>query len=141
MRSEKPRPRRREESLVQRRKDMSARNFLRAFGMVFLLCGTAGSSEGQVGSVVTWPFEQIGSGVNRALLFAQDRRLFDSATAREPSSAPKEGVAPLFGGFGDGSGIAGGLQYTKSFAGGWRATVSGRLSTYVYQRYAFSLTK
>src|SRR5690349_14809030 len=138
MPSEKPRPNRREEFPVQCRKIMSARNSLRVFGMVLLLCGTSGSSEAQVGSVVKWPFEQVGAGINRALLFAQDRRLLGVATARDPGAGPKEGLAPLFGGFGDGSGLTGGLQYTKSFADGWRATASGRLSTRIYQRYTFS---
>src|SRR5262245_20951716 len=141
MRSEKPRPKRREESLVQCRKNMSGRKFLRVFGMVFFLSGTAGSSEAQIGSVVKWPFEQVGAGLNRALLFAQERQLFVSATRRDPGPAPKEGLAPLFGGFGDGTGLSGGLQYTKSFADGWRSTVSGRLSTRAYQRYTFTVAK
>ena len=122
---------------------MSARNCLRILGMVFFFCGTGVSSEAQVGPVVKWPFVQIGAGVNKALLFVESRPLFRSVTARDrdPGSGPKEGVAPLFGGFGDGSGLAGGLQYTKPFAEGWRATVSGRLSTHAYQRYVFSLNK
>src|SRR6185436_7376665 len=98
MRSEKPRPMRHEESSVQCRKNMSARNFLRVFGMVFLLCGNPGSSGAQVGAVVKWPFEQMGAGLNKALLFAQDRRLLPSTVARDPGSVPKEGLAPLFGG-------------------------------------------
>ena len=63
---------------------MSARNSLRVFAVVLLLCGTAGSSEAQVGSVVKWPFEQVGAGINRALLFAEDRR---SRSSPRPESA------------------------------------------------------
>jgi hypothetical protein len=73
---------------------MSAQNFLRVFGVVFLLCGNPGTSGAQVGSVVKWPFERIGAGLNRALLFAQNRRLFDSAGARDPGSEAKDGLAP-----------------------------------------------
>jgi len=121
---------------------MSARNSLRVLGIVFLLCGTGVSSEAQVGSVVQWPVKQIGAGMNRALLFAENTQLFRSiARDRDQGSGPKEGLAPLFGGLGDGSGLAGGLQYTKLVAEGWRATVSGRLSTHAYQRYVFSLNK
>ena len=120
---------------------MSARNSLRVFGIVFLLWGTGVSSEAQVGSVVQWPIKQLGAGVNRAFLFVQDRRLIGLGTNKDSGSGPKEGLAPLFGGFGDGSGLAGGLQYTKTLAEGWRGTVSGRLSTHSYQRYVFSLTK
>src|SRR5262245_56177858 len=117
------------------------RHVFSVLGMLLFLNGAITPAEAQVGAPIRWTFNQIGGAMNKGLLFAEKRRYFIPSTARDPSSGPREGFSPVFCGFGDGTRMTGGLQYSRSFAPGTLATVSGRVSTRLYQRYIFSLTK
>jgi len=111
--------------------------YLCRLGILLLLCGIPISSFAQYGPVA-WPFHEIGKGLNRTFLYLDAHQYFMSG---DNSSEAPIGFRPLFGGLGDGSGLAGGLQYSKPIVLGIRATGNAEISTYKYQKYTVALTK
>jgi outer membrane protein assembly factor BamA len=90
----------------------------------------------QAGAAIRLPFHYAGTAINRSLLYLQSHDYFVPN-----KDGAKNRFRPLLGGLGDGSGLAGGLEFRQTIPGRMRVAIGGEVSTHLYQQYTFRLSK